>query len=147
MRYWTGVCSMIFLGMIFLTAGAGKVIAGSSAFDYYARFAFLPQPVFAVLYAILPYVEIALGVVLIIGIKVNWAIGVSGMLILAFAMSNAVAIHSNGGHIPCPGCFGSLGGLTSYSAMIMDTVMAASLLCIAYCHKTKPLDRWFIKEA
>jgi len=70
-RDWLGIWARIFLGMVFIVAGAGKLLAGSQGFEPFVLPSFLPQALTESIYAGLPYIEILIGGLLILGIAMK----------------------------------------------------------------------------
>lgn len=132
-KYWASVVAMIFLGMIFIIAGMGKLLAGSKAFEPFVSPAFLPQPFVEVIYVGLPYIEIIVGTLLILGVALRFATYLSLALISCFISLNVFVLYS--GLEPCGGCFGVFGGLTAISALILDVIMVGMVAVILVCYR------------
>jgi len=62
-------------------------------------------------------------------------VSVSALLILSFIASNSLAMYQGYGLEPCGGCFGVAGGLTVYSALLLDGIMAAMVVVISICYR------------
>ena len=134
-KYWISLLAMIFLGVTFIVAGMGKLLSGLNGVDPFVVPTFLPQSFMEFVYLVLPYVEITLGLLLILGLAVRYAAGISAVLIAGFVLFNLAEISIGQGGGPCGGCFGALGGLTAYSALILDVVMAVMVLVIFAFYK------------
>lgn len=147
-KYWIGTLALIFLGMIFTVAGVGKLLAGSKAFEPFVSPGFLPQSFVEVIYIGLPYLEIIIGLLLILGILVKFSTSLASLLIIGFIASNILTIYLGGGAEPCGGCFGLLGGLTAISALAMDGIMAVMVAVILVCYRGNFFDisPWFLGE-
>lgn len=106
---WLGTLARLGLAAVWLVAGGAKVgdLAGSgravNAYDV------MPYDLAKVIGAALPFVEIALGVLLIAGLATRLAAGVSAALLVVFITGIAQA-WARGLQIDC-GCFGSGGQL------------------------------------
>ena len=146
-RYWMGVLAIIFLGVTFIVAGTGKLLAESKAFESLVSLGFLPQSFAEVIYTGLPYIEIAVGGLLILGVAVKFAASVSALLIMGFMTSNVLMIYLGYGAEPCGGCFGVAGGLTAIAALTMNGIMAMMVAVIFICYQGNFLNivPWFLK--
>jgi hypothetical protein len=113
---------MILLGMTFIVAAAGKLMAGTSAFDLFAFPAFVPPALGKAIYYSLPYIELVVGGLLVIGLAVKFAAGISFLLIIGFITSNALLITQ--GAESCANCFGLAGSFTPTASLLLDGVMA-----------------------
>ncbi len=146
-KYWIGVLAAIFLGVTFVVAGAGKLFAGSKGFEAFVIPSFLPQALFELIYSWVPYIEITIGGLLLLGIAIKFATCLSGVLIAGFIASNIFTIYIGAGAVPCHGCFGVLGGLTATAALIMDGIMAVMVVAILVCYQGGFFNRtpWFLE--
>ncbi|BCJ58231.1 MauE/DoxX family redox-associated membrane protein [Micromonospora endophytica] len=106
---WVGLAVRLGLAAVWLYAGATKVgdlaAAGRSVHAYQV----LPYEVATAVGAALPFVELALGVLLLLGLATRLVAGVSAALLLVFIAGIASA-WSRGLAIDC-GCFGTGGEL------------------------------------
>ncbi|MEV4478953.1 MauE/DoxX family redox-associated membrane protein [Micromonospora coxensis] len=110
-RPWIGVAARLGLAAVWLIAGGAKVgdLAGSGrAVNAYQV---MPYDLAMVIGAALPFVELALGVILLLGLATRLAAGVSAALLVVFIAGIASA-WSRGLSIDC-GCFGSGGQLAA----------------------------------
>ena len=139
-RYWIGVWAMLFLGVLFIVAGLGKLLAGINGFEPFTALAFLPHSLLDGISMGLPYIEIAIGVLLLLGIAVKFANSCAAFLITGFIVSNLLAIYFGRGAEPCAGCFGVYGSLTAISALLLDGIMAALVVTIAFCYRGSFFD-------
>ena len=86
-KHWSGLGASIILGMIFLVSGIGKLLLqeGKLFETYFPGFLdFLSLGQTRLLYFGLPYVEITIGVLLIIGFATKIVASFTSMLIAAF---------------------------------------------------------------
>ncbi|WP_341719347.1 MauE/DoxX family redox-associated membrane protein [Micromonospora sp. FIMYZ51] len=108
-RPWLGLAVRLGLAAVWLYAGATKVgdlaASGRSVHAYQV----MPYDVAMVVGAALPFVELALGVLLLLGLATRLTAGVSAALLLVFIAGIASA-WSRGLAIDC-GCFGTGGEL------------------------------------
>ncbi|SBT52745.1 MauE/DoxX family redox-associated membrane protein [Micromonospora auratinigra] len=111
LRPWLGTAARLGLAAVWLIAGGAKVgdLAGSGrAVNAYQV---MPYDLATVIGAALPFVELALGVLLLLGLATRLAAGVSTALLLVFIAGIASA-WARGLAIDC-GCFGSGGQLAA----------------------------------
>jgi len=121
---------MLFLGMTFVVSGVGKLLSYSSV-AYPSVLDVLPP---VLVQAVLPCVEIGIGALLILGIGIRFAAGLSTVLIVGFVISNILMITQGLGAEPC-NCFGVNGQLTIASSLILDAIMAGLVAAIFVCYR------------
>jgi len=110
-RPWIGTGARLVLACVWLYAGASKVtdLAGSGrAVNAYQV---MPYDLAKVIGAALPFVEIALGFLLLAGLATRLAAAVSAVLLVVF-IAGIVAAWARGLSIDC-GCFGGGGELAA----------------------------------
>jgi len=124
---WIGLLARLVLGGVLLVAGYLKVIAPDKSQMAVRSYEMLPNSIANLLGLVLPFLEIAIGVLLVLGAltKVMAALGGLTMVIFIIAISQAWA---RGLNIDC-GCFGGGGavapGQTKYLQEILrDTGLA-----------------------
>ncbi|ASW53875.1 MauE/DoxX family redox-associated membrane protein [Plantactinospora sp. KBS50] len=108
-RPWLGTLVRLGLATVWLVAGGTKVgdLAGSGrAVNAYR---ILPYEAATVLGAALPFIELALGVLLVLGLATRLAAGVAAGLLVVF-IAGITSAWARGLSIDC-GCFGSGGQL------------------------------------
>ena len=131
--YWPGILATIMLGMILAVAGIGKLLSGTSGFDAYLLPSFLPEALTGAAYTAIPFIEVAVGLLLILGIGVKFATSISAWLISCFAASNLYLLSIGVG--TCGDCFGVASGLTVYAALVIDGLMALMVTVIFLSQK------------
>ena len=144
-RYWMNVPAMTFLGMLFIVAGVGKLLYQS---DSFAPFPFLESlPFTQVLYVVLPYIEIAIGALLIHGVMVKFAATLCAFMVAIFVASTVVLIAMGKGAELC-GCFGMAGRLTHIEALVVELLMAGLITVVILCHRGRyfNLIPWFLEN-
>jgi len=110
-RPWLGIAARLGLATVWLVAGASKVgdLAGSGrAVNAYQV---MPYDLATVIGAALPFVELTLGVLLLLGLATRLAAGVSATLLVVF-VAGIVSAWARGLAIDC-GCFGVGGELAA----------------------------------
>jgi hypothetical protein len=120
------------VGLIFLIAGAGKLLARVPAAQSIEAYRLLPEPVARLVGLVLPVVELVIASSLLTGFLADWtALGALGLL-LVFSVAQA-SVLLRGQEVPC-GCFGSLssrpvrwGNVLSNLALAACCVLASNL--------------------
>lgn len=123
------------LGLMFVAAGALKI---GPHFDNFANFAgeiagfqILPHPLIAPLALVLPFVEIAIGAYLTIGLFTGLAAGIASFQLVVFAAAIASAV-VRGLNASC-GCFGpSDHTMSSWPEVARDAALAAVAAFVAW---------------
>jgi uncharacterized membrane protein YphA (DoxX/SURF4 family) len=113
-RPWLGVAARLGLAAVWLVAGASKVGDLAASGRAVNAYQVMPYDVATMIGAALPFVELALGMLLLLGLATRLAAGVSAALLVVFVTGIASA-WSRGLNIDC-GCFGSGGQLAAGQA-------------------------------
>lgn len=113
-RPWLGLAARLGLATVWLVAGAAKVGDLAASGRAVNAYQVMPYDVATVIGAALPFVELALGVILLLGLATRLAAGVSAALLVVF-VAGIVSAWSRGLAIDC-GCFGSGGQLAAGQA-------------------------------
>lgn len=134
-RQWLGVWAGMFLGIVFLVAGTGKMFAQPGNLELLRLPEFLSPPLAQVISMTLPWVEIMVGCMLILGIAIKLTTGFSALMIGGFVASNIILISLGLANEPC-GCFGGTmgGGLSIAAALMLNGVMAVMALLVFMFH-------------
>jgi uncharacterized membrane protein YphA (DoxX/SURF4 family) len=128
-KYWGGIIASTFIGLMFVTAGFGKLphqgeYWGLIVFDYFDSTTLLRLT--DIVKKWLPWVEIIFGSLLIVGIASKIVTSFFSVLIFGFMVNNIWMISNGAGREPC-GCFGKfeefLGTLSAKSSLVMDLGM------------------------
>ncbi|MFI7576284.1 MauE/DoxX family redox-associated membrane protein [Micromonospora sp. NPDC049497] len=114
LRPWLGTAARLGLATVWLVAGATKVGDLAASGRAVNAYQVLPYDLATVIGAALPFVELALGVLLLLGLATRLAAGVSAALLVVFIAGIASA-WTRGLAIDC-GCFGSGGQLAEGQA-------------------------------
>ena len=147
---WFGLLARLTLGGVLVAAGWLKVIAPAKSQMAVRAYEVLPIPVANFLGIVLPWFELGLGILLIVGIAVRLSALLGGALMVLFiaAISQAWA---RGLSIDC-GCFGGGGtvapGQTKYvSEILRDSGLALlAIYLIRYPLTRFALDKLSIAE-
>lgn len=113
-RPWLGVAARLGLAAVWLVAGAAKIDDLAASGRAVNAYQVMPYALATVIGAALPFVELALGVLLLVGLATRLAAGVSAALLVVF-IAGITSAWSRGLAIDC-GCFGSGGQLAAGQA-------------------------------
>lgn len=111
LRPWFGVAARLGLAAVWLIAGGTKVGDLAASGRAVNAYQVMPYDVATVIGAALPFVELALGLLLLAGLATRISAGVSAALLVVFIAGIASA-WARGLAIDC-GCFGSGGQLAA----------------------------------
>lgn len=113
----------IALGVVFIISGAGKLPELAAFVDQVEEANVLPHVLARAYGTALPYVEIAIGALLIMGLLSRFAAGIGGLAALSFIIGNSFRLH-RGLYGEC-GCFGNIASLqfSTWEALIIDCVL------------------------
>lgn len=137
---WIGLLFRLLLGGVLFFAGYLKAFNPSKAMMAVRAYEILPIPVANVFGVALPWIEMGVGLLLIIGMAVRYSAIFGGVLMLLFIGVIAQA-WARGLSIDC-GCFGGGGqvepGQTKYlSEILRDTGLFAISLYLFRYHTTR----------
>jgi len=154
-KHWLGLGASITLGTIFLVSGIGKLLLqeGKLFETFFPGFLdFLTLDQTRLLYYGLPYVEIAIGALLIIGVATKLVAALTSLLIAAFIASNVWFITHGMGFEPC-GCLGIFdrlfqSKLSTQQSLYIDIAMLALILITILCYQRSftSIRPWFLKK-
>jgi len=164
-KHWIGVGASITLGLIFIVAGVGKLLHQPEAVSKLlhqpeaVRIFFIPLPDFLTatltkaVFNWLPYIELMVGLLLIIGVAARFVATLSSVLIAGFIAHNGLLISYGLWAEPCD-CFGKLKilpytGLSIIGALCLDIVMLALVLIILFWHQSSFFNiyPWFLARS
>jgi len=109
---------------MFIFAGATKVGYIDELIEAINEYNMLPQQLATAYGYVLPYLEIVLGVFLILGLFLRVSAAVSGLVVLSFAIAKVQAI-ARGLDISTCGCLGSTVYLIPVQTLAIDFVLLA----------------------
>ena len=140
-RPWLGTAVRLVLAAVWLAAGASKVGDLAASGRAVNAYQVMPYDVAKVVGAALPWVEIALGVLLLLGLATRLAAAVSTVLLVVFVAGIASA-WARGLSIDC-GCFGGGGelGAGQSPAYAPEILRDAGLLLLAGFLLVWPISR------
>jgi len=113
-QLWLSTVVRVALAAVLLSAGGLKMLDPTQAVRAVQAYQLLPPGVDQLVGYGLPLLEIALGVLLLLGLAVRWAAIAAGVLMVVF-ISGIVSVWVRGLSIDC-GCFGG-GGLVSRNGL------------------------------
>jgi uncharacterized membrane protein YphA (DoxX/SURF4 family) len=142
---WVSTAARLVLGGVFLVAGVLKAIDPQSSVAAVRAYELLPSSFATIVGWGLPFVEIAIGLLLLAGIATRAVAGAATILLLIF-MAAVVSAAVRGLSIDC-GCFGGGGrvapGQTAYGReLVRDT----GLLLLALWLVWKPQSRFALDQ-
>ncbi len=146
-RPWLGTAVRLGLAAVWLAAGASKATDLAAAGRAVNAYQVMPYDVARVIGAALPFVEIALGLLLVVGLATRLAGAVSAVLLAVFVAGISSA-WARGLSIDC-GCFGGGGQLgagqsPTYGPEIARDLAfgALAVFLIVFPVTRFSLDRW-----
>jgi len=144
--------SSLFLGLTLAVSGTGKIPGQTEFIDALLQSFWTPQVAYFVGYC-LPWVEVTLGVLLLVGVFPRIAAGLCLPLTAGFMANNSWALSQGIEQFPqCAYCFGIwerwLGSISPLPALCLDIVLFCLALIILLLHPRGFLDfrPWFIKQ-
>ena len=153
-KHWLGLGAIIILGIIFCISGIGKLLAQTEFFEtpFVAYLDFLTLDQARLLFNWLPYVELAVGSLLIVGFATKLIAALSSLLIAAFITNNVWFITHGMGFKPC-GCLGIFdrlfqNKLSTQQSLYIDIAMLALILITFLCYQRNftNIYPWFLKK-
>jgi uncharacterized membrane protein YphA (DoxX/SURF4 family) len=137
---WAALAGRLALGSVWIAAGALKLPDPAGSVRAVRAYQLLPEPVVPAVGYGLPVLEVAIGVLLVIGVAVRFAAVVSAVL-LALFVAGVASAWARGLTIDC-GCFGGGGTVaadqTRYGSEIARDV---ALLAVAIALARWPASR------
>lgn len=112
------------MGGVFIFAGATKVVNIDDFIDAINEYDVLPSALATVYGHVLPYLEIVLGIFLVLGLFLRFSSAVSGLVVLSFSIAKIQAM-IRGLDIDSCGCLGSEIHLLVAQTLPVDVVLLA----------------------
>jgi len=145
---WLTLLARLILGAVLLVAGALKVPNLPKSAMAVRAYEMLPIPVANFLGYTLPWIEIGLGLLLIVGVTVKISGALGGLTMLAFIIAIAQA-WARGLSIDC-GCFGGGGAIdpedTKYLSEISEIIRDIGLMGLGIFLYLYPKGRFAIEK-
>jgi uncharacterized membrane protein YphA (DoxX/SURF4 family) len=149
-RYWVAFGASIVLALVFITAGVGKLM-GHGAFLLTVSTYILGFEVSNFITTWLPWLELVLGLCLLVGIIPQIVGGISVLLIAAFIMHNGWMIAHGLGYEPC-GCLGVFerifgGNMSTTASLYVDIglIILALAVYFSYPGRLGNVRPWFLR--
>jgi uncharacterized membrane protein YphA (DoxX/SURF4 family) len=149
-RYKIAFGASMALAVVFIAAGIGKLL-GQNAFLLELQTFILNARLAAFVATGLPWLEIAVGLCLLVGIVPQIAAGVAVLLSAAFILHNGFMIANGMGYHPC-GCLGILdrvfgGELSTVGSLYVDIVLVILALAVYFSYPGRLLNvrPWFYR--
>jgi len=144
--------SAMFLGLSLVAAGTGKLPGQAEFVDVLLRSFWTPGFAYFIGYG-LPWLEIVLGALLLLGLFPRIAAVLCLPLLAGFIANNAWALNQGLEQFPqCGNCFGIweefFGALSPVQALCIDILLLIAALLIIFLHREGFLTfrPWFIKR-
>ena len=132
----------IVLGIIFVAAGFGKLLTDVEGFTkIFNPFpGFLASAFADAIFIWLPYLEIVIGLLLIIGVLPKLMAVISAVLIVGFITDKVWLLSQGLGYEPCT-CFGVLDRIlgveiSTTGSLYLDVIMLVLVIIILFWHKS-----------
>ncbi len=143
-----GTAARVIVGLIFLVSGIQKSFAAPEEFAaIIEQYQILPPNRILLFATVIPWIEVALGLAMVLGYCTRTASQISSgfFMMFLFALGSTLL---RGITLENCGCFGGGIHLTQGQAMGLDSL----LLCLSYCayrfgSAYAPLDAWIQREA
>src|SRR5262245_8869303 len=138
---WIGTVARLLLGVVWIVAGASKVGDLAASGRAAVAYRLFPPTVADTIGSVLPFLEIALGALLVLGVATRLSAIVSALLLIAYIIGIASA-WARGLRIDC-GCFGSGGDLAANAqpTYFSETIRDIGLLIVAGYLVLRPRTR------
>lgn len=151
-RPWAGTAARLGLAAVWLVAGASKVGDLAASGRAVNAYQVMPYDVAKVIGAALPFVELALGVLLLVGLATRLAATISTLLLVVF-VAGITSAWSRGLSIDC-GCFGSGGELAAgqsptYGPEILRDLgfLALAAILLVWPRTRLSVDSWMAGDS
>jgi len=153
-RYWISIGAGIILGVIFVVAGLGKALSEAESFkSIFNPFPDFLAPFFSqAIDSWFPYLEIVIGLFLIVGVLPRLMAAISVVLVAGFITNNSWLISQGLGYEPCD-CFGVVERIiqvemSTVGALYLDVAMLVLALVVLFWYRRRFLNiyPWFLKR-
>jgi uncharacterized membrane protein YphA (DoxX/SURF4 family) len=134
---WLSTVARVALGAVWIAAGAAKAADLAESVRAVRAYRLLPESLVPLVGAGLPFLELALGILLLVGLGLRPAAVVSTLLTVVF-VAGIVSAWARGLRIEC-GCFGGGGDLAADVAPSYAPEIARDLVLLAL---SAALVRW-----
>jgi len=148
---WISTAVRLGLAVVWVWAGSAKIADTAAAAQAVRAYRILPEALVKPFGYGLPFIELALGLLLLLGLGVRVVAGVSALLFLVYIAAIA-SVWARGISIDC-GCFGGGGAVAaSHTAYLQEILRDLGFLALCGWLLWKPpgrlaLDSWVSGEA
>lgn len=119
----------LFTGGTLLLAGMGKLPERMQFIDLVAAYHVLPYPIAVVYGTVLPWIEIIVGSLLVVGVFIRLAAILIIPLMTSFIIANSISLYR--GKIVCDSCFGGIIiAIPTPVALLLDFLLLGLVTCI-----------------
>jgi uncharacterized membrane protein YphA (DoxX/SURF4 family) len=148
---WIGLAARLLLAAVYFVSGFIKAANPAETRVAVKGYQLLPDSVAEMVAAVLPYLEIAVALILLVGLATRLGAALSALMMIAFLIG-VISAAARGLSIDC-GCFGGGGavaaGATEYTVEILrDTgLLIVSLYLIVRPRTALSVDGWSRRRA
>ena len=141
---WVSTACRLVLAGVWIVAGASKVGDLAESGRAVAAYRVMPYDLATFIGAVLPFLEIALGLLLLLGLATRLVAILSAGLLIVF-IAGIISAWARGLRIDC-GCFGGGGDLTGdeQPAYTSETIRDIALVLVAGFLALFPRSRWSV---
>ena len=116
------------VGTTFLIAAIAKIQQGSAFVDEVVEYDLLPEALARAFATVLPWIEMAVACLLIVGLATRYAAVVAILISLSLVIANSFVL-ARGLNLEC-GCFGDMAAIETRQAIIIDCVLLVTSFLI-----------------
>lgn len=129
----------VFIGLTFILSSVSKLPHHTEFVKIVESYELLPEGLAAAYGNVLPWVELILGVYLLLGIMLRPTAVVTLLIAVSFLVANIDSLASGEDH--CGSCFGDIATLPLSAAMTLDIlILAAAVILIRFGSRTRGID-------
>lgn len=139
---WLALVLRLYIGGVFIFASMNKVVYPAEFAETIASYQIVPYWGVNATAAVLPWLEMVCGVLLLLGVRVKAAAAVISVMLAAFTVAIAINL-IRGTPISC-GCFSSLEDEMSLMTLLRDVIWLAMSLHVYRFDKLFQLERNFL---
>lgn len=127
----------ILAGGVLILAGAGKLPERMQFVDVVMKYHVLPHPIAFGYGVILPWLELGIGLLLVLGLCTRLVAVISLPIIFSFIVANSISLSM--GKVVCTSCFGEITiAIPTPAALVADLILLSIMLSLLWV-KSKPL--------
>jgi uncharacterized membrane protein YphA (DoxX/SURF4 family) len=127
----------ILAGAVLILAGVGKLPEGIQFVDVVIKYHVLPHPIAFGYGVILPWLELGIGLLLVLGLYTRLVAVISLPVIFSFIVANSISLSM--GKVVCTSCFGEIIiAVPTPAALVADFILLSIMLSLLWM-ESKPL--------